>query len=220
MFVIVHNNSVILGPKNWNKLMFQDVILEDCEIECDLNTRNNDNIPIIINDEIKILPVTGLPEPEFNPKIQRLEGPYWNFYDDRVEMYFTPGYISVEGLKNFMKEQAASERYIKENNGITYTKDDQSLSFSTSREQRNIYIQNLITMNDTETINWKFGDRTWVLLTKQDFININDAVKAHVQSCFDWEIAKYAEIDAAITHEELDNIVISEKVDNNLLIRE
>lgn len=209
MFVIVHNNYVIFGPKNWNKLLFQEVILEDCEVECDLATRNDPETTVVINDNIKILPVVGLENPTFNPKIQRLEGPFWNFYDDKAEMYYTVGYISVDAIKSFFKGQVADERYSKEVGGIDYTINDQIYRFDTSREQRSNYAQNLIMMDDTETINWKFPDRTWVALSKQDLININNAVKTHVQSCFDWEIAKHAEIDSATTHEELDNIVLT-----------
>lgn len=205
MFVIVHDNNVIFGPKNWNKLNFEEVILEDCEVECSLETRNNDNLPIVINDGVKILPVVGLPQPEFNPKIQRLEGPYWNFFDDRAEMYFTVGDIAVDAVKNFMKSWVANERYNSETGSFEHTIGDQTITVGTSREQRNTYVQTYVMMDDTETINWK-TNVGWIKINKSDMFGIIQAVKAHVQNCFDWENTKHDEIESADTLNALDSI--------------
>jgi hypothetical protein len=208
MFVIVHDNNVIFGPKNWNKLNFQEVILEDCEVECNLDTRNDARIQVIINDSIKILPVVGLPQPEFNGNIQRLEGPYWNFYDDRAEMYYTVGDLPVDAVRNFYKERVAAERYIKEVSGFDYTINDMIVRINTSRDGRNTYIQNIVIMNDGDTVNWKFN-RDWITLTKTDLSDIIGKINQHVQNSFNWEAGKFTEIDNATSLQELDSIILT-----------
>lgn len=205
MFVVVHDNSVIFGPKTWNKLNFQEVILDDCEVECTLETRNDSNLPVVINDSIKILPVVRLPEPEFNGKIQRLDGPYWNFYDDKAEMYFTAGDLPIDAVKNMIKGTVAANRYEYEVKGFTKTIQGTEVTIDTARVSKDVFLQTYLTLSDSETVNWKFHE-AWLTLTKSEIGEIVDNIKSYVQSSFTWEQAKVVEIDAANTLNDLDAI--------------
>lgn len=205
MFVVVHDNNVIFGPKTWNKLNFQEVILDDCEVECTLETRNDSNVPIIISDSIKILPVVKLPEPEFNGKIQRLDGPYWNFYDDKAEMWYTAGNLPIDAVKNFLKGAASDNRYKKEVGGIKLTIQGTEITIDTTRGSRDIFLQTLLTMTEEETIIWKFPE-AWLTVTKSELQEIVDACKIHIQNSFAWEQSKHAEVSAADTLNDLDAI--------------
>jgi hypothetical protein len=202
MFVIVHNNYVILGPKNWNKLNFEEVLLEECEVTYTLDTRNDNKNPIIINENTKILPVVGLPQPYFNSKIQRLDGPYWNLSNTEAQMYFIPGDLPVDSVKNSIKEIVANNRYVKENSGIKLEIQNTLVSIDTARGSREIFFDTWLAMTEEETINWKFPE-TWMSVTKSDMFTIVSAGKTHIQTCFNWEQSKVIEIDNATTLQEL-----------------
>lgn len=208
MFVIVHQGYVISGPKKWNKKGFEEVLVEDCEVEYTLETRNDSNLPIVINEDTKILPVVALAEPNYNAKIQRLDGPYWNFYDDRAEMYFTVGNLEVDAVRNKLKEIVANNRYVYEVKGIKVEVQGNLVTIDTARGSRDIFFSALISMGDSETINWKFPEM-WLTVTKSDMTTIVAAGKQHIQDCFTWEQNKSIEIDAATSLEELDAIVLN-----------
>lgn len=207
MFVIVHNNYVIWGPKTWNRLSFQDVLKEECEIEYTLENRNDSNIPIIINENVKILPVVRLPEPEYNNKIQRLDGPFWNIDDEKAEMWYGVADLPVDAVKNFLKGVAANNRYAKEIGGLKLTIQGTEVSIDTARGSRDIFLQTLLAIAEAENISWKFPEG-WLSVTKSELQQIVDAGKAHIQSAFAWEQSKVAEIDGAETLAELDAIVL------------
>ena len=210
MFVIVHNNYVILGPKKWNKLNFEEVLLEECEVTYALDTRNDNRDPIIINENTKILPVVGLSEPAFNSKIQRLDGPYWNLSDTEAQMYYTVGDLPIEAVKNRLKEVVAYNRYVKESEGIKIEVQNTLVSIDTARGSREIFFNTWLSMLEEETVNWKFPE-TWMTVSKSDMFSIVSAGKSHIQSCFDWEQNKTIEIESASTLEDLDAIEL--KVD-------
>ena len=61
MFVIVQNNYVVLGPMVWNRFRFQNFLLEECEVTFTLDSRNDSETPVVVSDEIKILPTASTP---------------------------------------------------------------------------------------------------------------------------------------------------------------
>ena len=205
MFVIIHYNSVIWGPKPWNKLGFEDVLQTDCEIEYVLPQRNDDLAPIVVDANTKILKVVGIDNPSINPKIQKLEGPYWNFYSDYAESYYLPQDRQIDEVKDELKGIVATTRYEKEVNGFVMNVQGQQVTIDTSREGRGIYFDTYLAIGEQESIGWKFPE-TWLSLTKNDLDMIVFAGKTHIQNCFIWEATKISEIDAATTLTQLDAI--------------
>jgi len=207
MFVIVNKGYVILGPKPWNKLMFQEVLLEECEVEYTLETKNPNNTPIIVDENTSILPVIGLPEPSFNSKIQRLDGPYWNFSDTQAEMYFTAGDLPVDAVKNKLKEVAINNRYTYETRGVKITIQGTEVTVDTARGSRDIFFDAYMSIGESETINWKFPEGFFAV-NKTELGLAVSAGKSHIQNAFDWEMAKTVEIDACTTLAELNVVVL------------
>lgn len=205
MFVILHNNRVIYGPRNWSKIHFQEVILEDCDFECSLDIRNDQCLPVIVNDDIKIWPIERLPLPSYNTRIQRLDGPYWNLLDDRAEMYFGVVDMPVEAVKNMMKEIIMNNRYYYEIEGFKHIVQDTEVTINTSRTSRDVFLNTYLSMTDNESVSWKFPEG-WVNISKFDLQQIVNEIKKHVQDGFSWEQSKSIEIDSVNTLEELDVI--------------
>lgn len=203
MFVIVQDNFVIHGPRDWNKRQFEEVLLEECEVEFTLETRNNDNSVIVVSENVKILPVTKMPEPNFNGRIERLDGPYWNFTDTTAEMSFTVAELPIEAVRSFFVSIVANARYTKETSGIKQTIQGVEVSVDTARGSRDIFFQAFLSIGETETINWKFPE-TWLELTKNDLGQIVSAGRNHIQTCFDWENVWVARVTSATTLNEID----------------
>lgn len=209
MFVIIYQNSVILGPMRWNRFRFENEIQEECEFSVTLPDVNN--APIVVSDEIIILPIQGTPTPEFNSKVEFLNGPFWEFTDSVAIMSYSVEPLEINAVKNMLKEQVTTERWNKENAGVQVTLNTISYNFPTDRETRTIF-QNAIL--NLDTINWKLDRETWIPLTKPDIQTILNTLLNYVQSCFDWEFTKFNEIDACTTLAELDAIVIVENAEN------
>jgi hypothetical protein len=204
-FALIQDNYVIIGPRLWNKLLFEEALQEECDITYTLPTRNDDGTPYIISDTVKILPITSLPEPAFNSKIQRLDGPYWNFSDTIAEMYFTVGDLPIDAVKNNLIALVAANRYSAEVGGIKMTIQGTEVSIDTNRGARDIFFQGYSVLGDTETVNWKFPE-CWMTLSKAELGTIVESIKAHVQTCFNWEQNKQVEINACQTLDQLNNI--------------
>lgn len=208
MFVIVYNNSVILGPMRWNRFRFENEIQEECGAPVTLADRNDDFSPVIISGEIKIIPVQGAPNPDFNPKIEFLNGPFWEFTDTEATQSYQVERLAIDAVKNMLKESVTAERWKKENSGVKVSIAGTEYSFRTDKETR-VVLQNAAT--NLTSVNWKHDRETWSTLSSEDVQNVLASVLTHVQSCFDWEYTKFQEIDACTTHEELDSVVIIEE---------
>ena len=208
MFVIVYQNSVILGPMKWNRFRFENTILEDCEeFSATLPDRNDELSPIILSPDIKILPVQGTPEPQYNPKIEMLHGPFWEFSDTVAISSYQIQPIPVDAVKNQLKAVIANKRYLKEISGVNVTVQNIEIKVDTSRDNRNNLIQRYVLMNNTDTLQWKFND-VWLTLNKEEVGTLVNASTAHIQTQFDWEATKVQEIDNATTLTELDSIIL------------
>lgn len=207
MFVIVHNDFVIKGPNEWNKKRFEEVLREECEINYTLDFRNDSRVPIIISDTVKILPTIGTPEPEYNPRIQHLIGPYWNFTESGAEISFVPEFLPLDTVKGQLKDSITNYRYTKETRGIKLTIQDTEVTIDTARGSRDIFLQAYLTLSDTDTLNWKFPE-TWIVLSKADLGTIVNAGRNHIQTCFNWELDFHSRVDAQTTLNDLNNLWI------------
>lgn len=210
MFIIVENESVLLGPMNWRKEAFESCILDDCEIEVVLSKSNDERLPIIINENIKILPVTDIGvSNEYDPAIHWLNGPYYNFYENYAEVYYTAYDKPLDYYKAELKAEAAANRYKYEIMGIYVEIQNQNVLIYTNREDRNLYMQAY--QIGSNNVNWKF-DNIFLTLSNAELGSIVMAGAMHIQNVFDWEGNKAAEIDNCTTLLELKNV--STKSDN------
>jgi hypothetical protein len=209
MFVIVHNNSVVLGPMRWNRFRFENFLVEELETTFTLPQKNESESPIVVSDEIKILTVVGTPDPAYNPKIEILYGPFWEFTETSAISSYQVWPMSIDAVKNMLKEQTAAERYTREISGTTVKINEVDYIFSTDRDTRNV-IQNAL-ISSQASFNWKLARDMWVMLTNTELQAILDAITMHVQECFDWEFDKIVEIDSCTTLTELDAVVIKEE---------
>jgi hypothetical protein len=203
MFVIVHDNTVILGPMRWSQYKFQNTILEECEVSATLSATNDNLDPITVSDTIKILPVQGTQTPQVNPVIEMLNGPFWEFTDSVAAMSYRVESMSLDAAKNFLKVRVASDRRKKENAGIKVTLNSIEYNFDTDRETRAVLSGAAANTNNT---NWKQNSDTWVQMTQAEVQTVLNDVLAHVQTCFDWEYTKLQDINNCTTLDQVAGI--------------
>lgn len=205
LYAIAHGTSVIHGPKPWNKRSFESVLRDDLDIQDAVLDVAEPNDVVTVFVDIKIWPVEILPRPNFNSKTQHLQGPYWTFKTDKVEMSYVAEDLPIDFVKDTLKAAITSNRYDKEIAGFTATVQGYSVTCDTSREGRKIFSDTYIIMSDGDVINWKFPER-WIAISRSDLGAIVLAGKQHIQSCFDWEKTKHDEIDSKTTLAELDSV--------------
>jgi hypothetical protein len=196
MFVIVNANTVIWGPKRWSKLGFERVLLDDLEITYDLPPNNDDFTPVVINANTSILRVVELEPPALQDRIERLDGPFWNFFEDRAEMYYTAGSLPVEFVRAKLKERIAEIRFNKETRGFQANVQNTMVTIETTREARAVALEVANDMQTGDTVEWKFREG-WLTLTRAQVIAMRLLIKAFVQATFTWEKNKNDAIDAA-----------------------
>lgn len=205
-YVLVHNNHVINGPRDWNFRSFESSIEEDVGITYKLPMQKTDCEPIIIDDNTKILCST-LVHPEHNTLIEFLHGPFWSFDDDLATGTFEIHQKSLDDVKAILISQTALCRYGKETANIKVTVQNQEVTVDAQRYKRDIFIKKYVFMEDTDVVSWKFPE-CWLDLSKEDVKTVAGAVEHHVQNQFEWERLKVDEINACTTVEELLNVVI------------
>lgn len=210
MYVLENNNTVLNGPRAWNYRSFESTLDEDLEISYKLPMSKTDDEIITIDDNTHIYPAE-LIQQNYNPKIEYLHGPFWDFSTGKAIGTFEIVQHSIESIQNTLKAKVADNRWIKENKGITVTVQDTEISIDTSRGNRDIFIQKYLLLSDNDTLQWKFA-QAWLVLSKQDLGVIVNAINRYIQAQFDWEAEKIAEISSALTHEELDLIDLGNPV--------
>lgn len=201
MFIITYNNNVILGPMKWNARRFTEVIEDDCEITVTLPLTNDAYYEV--NDEIKIYPVQGTLNPEFNSKTEYLHGPFYEYIDGIAYSSMVVEQLPLSAAQNFVKQEAANVRWIKQNSGVKITLNDVEYTFATDLQTKSIFHQYIT--SDLESVNWKIDQDTWIVLSKSNIQTVFNSIVNHVQSAFDWEVAKLSEISDS-THETLPGI--------------
>lgn len=208
MYVVTHDDQVLLGPINWNSRMFNAVIEEDTEIVVNLLPSDSNRVPLDLGNGIKIREAKETRE-AINPKIEMYNGPFWTF----DETYGTASYVKVPKplalIKSELKELLAAERYRKEQLGTKATIQNTEVTVDTARGGRDIFVQQYLLLPVDATTNWKFPEG-WLTLSKSDLGACVAAGVGYVQAQFNWEADLVAQIEAATTAAELDALVIVE----------
>lgn len=207
MYAVVYKNRVIVGPMDWHRGIFEGS-LEKEGVKVQLGRVAPENLPLVINEDTKITTVEEN-RPQLNPLVEYYYGPLWDTTGDvsiaNYEVHDTP----IESARLNFKEQAAAERYKKENAGTTINIQGIDVTVDTARGSRDIFVQKYMLMGEDDTASWKFPEG-WLTLTKQELGSIVAAGAAYIQSCFDWEMTIASQIDAAQTKQELLAITIVE----------
>lgn len=202
-YALVHNSRVICGPIEWNRNMFSAVLLDDLEITLQLPLTKVDTSPIIVDLLTKIVPVEYVAKPNFNPKIQGLDGPFFDYSDaTKVTCSYGVRNLPIEAVKNFLNEAVARNRYQEEVKGISITIQGQDIKVTTARGDRDIYAQALL-LNKAGA-KWKFPNGVWLVLSLLELQTIVTAIMNHVQTVFNWEETKVAEINGKNSLTDLD----------------
>ncbi len=158
---------------------------------------------------IGVYPVVGT-EPEYDAGTQRLVGPSLALDGDHVTETWTIESLSAEeaaavlaAAKAAKKAVIAAARYAAEIAGVTVS----GATIRTDRESQALITGAALkaTQDAEYTCTWK-AESGFVSLNAATIIAVADAVRAHVQACFDAEAAKCVLIDAAATVAEVEAI--------------
>jgi hypothetical protein len=136
-------------------------------------------------------------------------------WDKQPEGYFTPEEWATlhpapvptfDELKTRKKTEIAAARYEAEIAGVTVN----GVLIDTGRDSQALITGAALAavIDSTYSLNWK-TESGFIHLSALEIIAVAQAVRAHVQSCFDREGELVAQVDAAQNAEELDAIDIS-----------
>lgn len=126
----------------------------------------------------------------------------WN----RQEEEAIPVELTLDELKMVKRSTIAAARYARETAGTTVN----GITIDTGRDSQALITGAALAavIDSHYSLNWKTA-AGFIHLTATEIIAVAQAVRAHVQSCFDREGELVALVDAAQTAEELDEIIIS-----------
>jgi hypothetical protein len=211
MYILYHNNRVLVGPRSWNRGIFQSALTKEGISYSDVLPRYEPNheVPIVIDANTGIKKVR-VEYPSHNDKIEYLVGPYYDLTEDVAIATYNVTPRPLDMIRGNLKDRVAKVRWSKEISGTTATIQDTEVSISTTREDRSIYTQQLSVMGNDDTVKWKFPEG-WLTLTKAELTTVANAAQAFVQTAFDEEYSKVVEIETAADAATLDAIVIGDE---------
>jgi hypothetical protein len=207
MYVLVNNGQLLLGPMNWNFRMFESALRDDLEITQQLPPTKTDASVIDIGNGITIRPVEMLADPAYNPKIQGLHGPFFDYSDPTkaVGHYEVMDY-SIEAIQNFLISQVADLRYKQEVSGAKVILQGQEVLLTTARGERDIFLQAMLLGSNGAS--WKFPKGIYLTLSNDELKTIVQEIMVQVQDAFTWEHTKTTEILSKTTAADLDAVVL------------
>lgn len=200
-YVLVHKNNVAFGPINWNTRIFNTVLQDELNIDYSVSVSQESDVPLTIDDDTKIMPCRHVYPASGGGITKDLYGPDWNLSGAEAVGTYTYQDKDAGALKRELKSLISSKRWEKQNAGTTVTVNGVEVRVGTSKEDKDIFVAAL--SDGIASRNWKFQD-TWVTVDNAGLQTIIDAIAQHVQTQFDWEAGKSAEIDACTSLAQLD----------------
>ena len=218
-----HNNQdfVILGPIEWNPRYIAAVIGDEVELTsttfsgmlikrflATLSEADKDKVPfeIVPGVFVRKCNVAEIRQINFNSTIHCMHGPIWTYNEDgTATATYTQADMNIDLVKGNLKNLVSSNRYTKEISGFNLEIQNQSMHIDTARDKRDIFHSKLLLTEENEIVNWKFADRI-IPLSKSEIQTIVNAIKSHIQQCFDWEANKFAEIDGCSSLDQLKDV--------------
>ena len=202
MYALTYNNQVFLTPTSWKPRYIASIIDQDYEVKVVLTVSDEQRVPFNITPEIRVMRIEES-KPEINPLIETHDGPFWTINPDIVNATYNKVYKPIEMIKDDIKSKLAAERYVREcNTPFKMVLNGTEITVKTDRDTRNIFLETALFMNETEVRKWKFPEG-FVLVSKQDLMNIIESRAVVIQAAFDWEEDFINQINNATTHQEL-----------------
>lgn len=195
MYALINGQELLLGPIAFNYRMINSVLEEEFEVSFRVTSQDYLNVPITFTENIKILPARN-DIPAYDPRFQTVSQTSHTISATEVVFNYGVSDKSLEQIKTERKAEVAPERWNKENTTASVTLYGNTITVSTSRENRLAIVSKVV--SDGGLHNYKFDDGSWVEITSADLVTILNAIDNVVQAAFDWEFAKLAEIDACI----------------------
>lgn len=210
-YLIVQNRqTILLGPTNWRQRFFQNEInelVDSGDLTVSYSVPATEQSYINVGDGIEIIPAT-LTACDFNPIYEELSGPFWTFNENNAEGNYNVISLSIDRIKQNLKQLVAKERYQKQISGTEVTIADTTFFISTDIDT----INQLVTLaNSTgdNTINYK-SPKGFISITGSDIQNVVTQIHNYIQTHFDWELDIINQIDNATDIDTLKNITIVE----------
>lgn len=208
LYVITNldDNSIVIGPVEWNSMLFSSIIADHLEID-DITVIDSykEELPkIIANFEIRFC---AIKEETYDPLTQILSGPFWSV-DDKTNMKiceYKAKYKPILDMRSDAKKLISEERWKKENLDIEVTLYGQNIKVSSNRELRKSLFQKSIIADEKPFI-WKFKNKS-LSINKDDLHFLIKKIDEHVQSIFDWEAAILDQIKSTETVLEIEQIL-------------
>ena len=185
----------------WSQKYFIDVLKIRHKIIANIPGKEPNEMPFVINEHTKIHCAMDN-KPDADPMTHCVHGPFWDLSGDVAIANYEIRDLPIEIARNNFRTVLATERYKREVVGTKATVQGLEVSLDTSREGRNIFVQKLLLMSDSEIVNWKFPEG-WLAINKQELGHIVQTGARHIQDSFDWERDMNNQIDACISLEEL-----------------
>ena len=216
MYAIVHKNNVMITSEKWYVGRLNSE-LQDLEIKKTIYPSDETNVPITIDQDTKILHYHET-YPPINPTIECYDGPTYDIQENQVIANYYTRPLDLNIAKGNLKEKITTIRYAKETATIqipiSIINDNgellETVSISTSRETRSQLTAKLVTTGN-DFIKWKFSEG-WALVNHLDLELMILYIDQHVQSVYDWEFDKHAEVDSCYSLDDLVAIEIIEKL--------
>jgi hypothetical protein len=203
MYAIVHKNFVICTQPNWNTRVFTNILFDECNIEKRVSFSDEGLVPWTLDENTKILKIIDQ-RPEFNPKIEWLDGPNYVVIESFVATNYFVKPLDLSIAKGNLINQLPALRYEREKKSVDITLQDLKITLPTDRETRAVFTNKLLAIGEN-SINFKFQEG-WLNLSKADLEFIVQQIDVTVQETFDWELSKMNEINACKNLEEIKKI--------------
>lgn len=208
MYVLVFNNSVILGPVRWNRSRFENALMEELDIDY-MESSFPDAEPqgvIVYQSElhpglIKVCPVIQGESLPYNDRIEILNGPFWTFNENHAISSFRPAILPLDSAKQLLKDKVSSIRWNKQNAGVTLSIRGKNVTFPSNKETCTA-LQNYLSTS-ISSVEWKITKDNWVSLNRIDLGNVLNSILVHINNLFEQEKNIAIEIDKAATHQDL-----------------
>lgn len=207
MYVLTHNDQVLVGPMVWNARMFNAVIEDDLEIVTNILPSDVSKVPLDLGNGLMIRECVDN-YPTLNTKTQMYNGPFWNFTSVPAVAQYVVVDKPLDLVRQELKTKVADARWVLEQKGTTAVIQGQTVTVDTARGSRDVFVQQFLLMPSTTTSQWKFPEG-WLVVTKDDLGICVQAGVSHVQNAFGWEATVGNTINSATTLAQLDAIVIT-----------
>jgi len=214
MYALINGQELLLGPIAFNYRMINSVLEEELEVEFRVTSQDYQSVPLSFTEDIKILPARN-EIPEHDSRFQTVSQTSHTITDTEVVFVYTVADKTLEQIKTEYKARVAPERWNKENTTVTVAINDNEITVSTSRDNRLSLVSKLLSSDGP--YNFKFNDGVWEEISKTDLQTILTEIDTVVQTAFDWELAKLAEIDACVDGEAVYDVVIVPPVEKPVI---